>query len=677
MVQPFLPNEADAFNANQAEPDSVDFEILLLGHQRTGVLSGCAVSEDPSTPDMTVDVTVGEVVETGEQITVSAQLNNTVTAADGTNPRIDLVTVNGSGTVVVTAGTAAAQPVAPAIPATSVPLAFLYVPTSDTSIADNQITDKRVFVDDLSVFNVKDFGATGDGTTDDKTAVQATIDACNVAGGGTVFFPAGTYRLITGLTTTGVDDIWYRGEGPISILDGDAGITILQLHGSRFRVSDLAFKDGAIGMQVDTGLDSYFHNLRFDDQTANGILIDGDGAMEQFYMDIQIRTAGVEAFKYTRTTITDTGGLYMARVNALDDGTGTGPGFLFTSSNVAVTPAYVSMYECISNNYVATGIKFDNVSRINIEDCQFLCNSAAAVGTAALHFDDGFLIQISRTVLFHPQTTAGAFCLLLDGAVHEVLISGVVFDGAANTTAIGATNAGANIVIDDHYSYVGTFTNDYPNLVTGAGVTFAPPRSFYTRHDGGVNDVIAIKNATDTGQAVKYILNNFGEFLIKNDAFDTDLFRVTDAGIIGLVGGNIHGGTGTPEGSITGGVGDVFMRDDGALGTMLYYKASGAGNTGWRPIDTGVKEESGAVTLDWEDGIVNVDTSGGAVVVTLPDVSAFTGKNYLIRRDGANTVTINRAGSDTFDTGATSIVLGKDGDVLDIISIGDGEWKIV
>jgi len=55
----------------------------------------------------------------------------------------------------------------------------------------------------------------------------------------------------------------------------------------------------------------------------------------------------------------------------------------------------------------------------------------------------------------------------------------------------------------------------------------------------------------------------------------------------------------------------------------------------------------------------------------------YAGKQYQIRRDGANTVTVTRAGSDTFDTGATSITLGADGDILDIVSIGDGEWKIL
>jgi len=47
---------------------------------------------------------------------------------------------------------------------------------------------------DLSgAFNVRDFGATGDGRTIDTPAVNAAIEAASTAGGGTVHFPAGTY----------------------------------------------------------------------------------------------------------------------------------------------------------------------------------------------------------------------------------------------------------------------------------------------------------------------------------------------------------------------------------------------------------------------------------------------------------------------------------------------------
>jgi hypothetical protein len=41
--------------------------------------------------------------------------------------------------------------------------------------------------------NVKDYGATGDGTTLDSKAIQKAIDACTQQGGGKVIFPAGKY----------------------------------------------------------------------------------------------------------------------------------------------------------------------------------------------------------------------------------------------------------------------------------------------------------------------------------------------------------------------------------------------------------------------------------------------------------------------------------------------------
>src|SRR5690349_5893100 len=46
-------------------------------------------------------------------------------------------------------------------------------------------------------FNVKDYGAVGDGVRLDTEAINQAVQACAAAGGGTVFFPAGTYRTGT------------------------------------------------------------------------------------------------------------------------------------------------------------------------------------------------------------------------------------------------------------------------------------------------------------------------------------------------------------------------------------------------------------------------------------------------------------------------------------------------
>ena len=43
------------------------------------------------------------------------------------------------------------------------------------------------------VYDVRSYGATGDGKTLDGPAISKTIEACADAGGGTVYVPAGTY----------------------------------------------------------------------------------------------------------------------------------------------------------------------------------------------------------------------------------------------------------------------------------------------------------------------------------------------------------------------------------------------------------------------------------------------------------------------------------------------------
>lgn len=61
-------------------------------------------------------------------------------------------------------------------------------------------------------FSVADYGAAGDGTTDDTAALQAALDDAAANGGGVVWVPAGTYR-VTATLTNDADGVSVVGTG--------------------------------------------------------------------------------------------------------------------------------------------------------------------------------------------------------------------------------------------------------------------------------------------------------------------------------------------------------------------------------------------------------------------------------------------------------------------------------
>lgn len=109
------------------------------------VLAGGACSAQGS-PDMTVAVAKATTLS-NRLLKATAAGNATITTANATNPRIDLVVINSSGAIAVRAGTAAAAPKPPSRTANDVVLCAVYVPANDTTISSTQITDMRVMRD--------------------------------------------------------------------------------------------------------------------------------------------------------------------------------------------------------------------------------------------------------------------------------------------------------------------------------------------------------------------------------------------------------------------------------------------------------------------------------------------------------------------------------------------------
>jgi hypothetical protein len=98
------------------------------------------------------------------------------------------------------------------------------------------------------VISVKDFGATGDGVTDDKDALQAAITHI-ATNGGTLYIPAGTYLLKTaGLSIADFDGFRITGDGmyQTKIVRAATGVgTVLNiLRCDRVIVDNIGFDGG-------------------------------------------------------------------------------------------------------------------------------------------------------------------------------------------------------------------------------------------------------------------------------------------------------------------------------------------------------------------------------------------------------------------------------------------------
>ncbi|GAI99589.1 unnamed protein product, partial [marine sediment metagenome] len=125
-----------------------------------GVVNGLKVVPD-APASMDIDVEVGKCYAADTVVVKGAVTTLTVTAADLTNPRKDIVVCNSVGTLSIVAGTPEAalpngnvgvytlNPEPPNIPANSIILAEIWVAAGATEITGGEIYDKRVSIADF------------------------------------------------------------------------------------------------------------------------------------------------------------------------------------------------------------------------------------------------------------------------------------------------------------------------------------------------------------------------------------------------------------------------------------------------------------------------------------------------------------------------------------------------
>jgi hypothetical protein len=133
--------------------------------------------------------------------------------------------------------------------------------------------------------SVLDFGAVGDGTTNDSAAIQAALNT-----GKNVYLPPGNYRVVTGLTMVSNGQRIYgeSGAGWLTIIewDGTSGNTVITISGLQHCIIEsinIRRKSGSSVLTSGHGVvfqsNAYFCEVRTCKitETGNGISISGTG----------------------------------------------------------------------------------------------------------------------------------------------------------------------------------------------------------------------------------------------------------------------------------------------------------------------------------------------------------------------------------------------------------------
>jgi hypothetical protein len=217
------------------------------------------------------------------------------------------------------------------------------------------------------VYNVMDFGATGNGTTDDTSSIQSAID--NMPdNGGRLFFPAGTYKVSSSLVLPSVGTelsravtkpIWFDGEtfsnnnGFLGSLSD--GPTTISYKGTG------ALFEMRLGNSSDTFFDGAFSNLTIIGDDTSG-------------------TSAIHCDHITRSTFFSNLMIRNFDTNILIDGEAFSSTFQNIRSQRATTACirtigklnHVSFWNCLFDISEADVAVFENVgSGVNFYGCFF------------------------------------------------------------------------------------------------------------------------------------------------------------------------------------------------------------------------------------------------------------------------------------------------------------------
>jgi len=356
--------------------------------------------------------------------------------------------------------------------------------------------------------NVRNTGATGDGTTDDSRAIQAAIYQAQSISQAAVYIPAGTYLYSENIQVSGVP-VYGQSMTATKLVAKDGGHSAWILSGESPVLSDVAISslvkptsrntsDLATGVEANRASNFLIQRVLVDQTFSAGIIIRGSGGSASSYAKVRdcrvmntmadgIHITGRSAYvEVSNNTVSNTGDDMVAVVSYLNDGGITHDVNIFDNT--------------LSDQIAGRGISVVGGQNISLENNQITRSSAAGIYLASEASYNTFGVNgvsltknVLHDVVTNSATGQGAIQMLgrtLKGSsglqVQNVTATGNTIDGASGDgIAVGSYTQNVNLVGNQisnvqgsglfiHANvadiYLGSGENGKtPNLITASG----------------------------------------------------------------------------------------------------------------------------------------------------------------------------------------------------------------
>ena len=430
------------------------------------------------------------------------------------------------------------------------------------------LTKASFSVIDGAPLNVLDYGAVGDGTTDDTAAIQSAINAAAV-NNQLLYFPTNSYKVTSTLTI-------YTG----TTITGDQSWS----------------SAASYGLTLAT-------EIKFEPTSANSdLFIIGDnpniGSSPAFYNKISICNLIILGNGDTNSRY----GLNLDRVIYSNFQN-------LTITNFQFPIRCLSTINNVFSNCLLTGtqscVRYSgNATTDNWNECSFFGSDIGVktVGaTVGIRFNNCLFEQINlygADIIKDTETMSFINCYSEDvpytnvstGCMFRVGLDGTTLANENQLTVIGGKYQGRNagtvgswmsvdftngilissVNVSRYTNVINTTSNTLDNSVFASGINGISYTNFNSGTTGKVSGLLPA-TVINSG-SFRHILNC--------GSVSTTLGISADGGYTNN-GVSYFAASGSPEGSVTASVGSLYSRKDGGAGTSLYVKESGTGNTGW------------------------------------------------------------------------------------------------